>query len=450
MKKLILYAALICGLGSSLPVLAKEGNKTTVSGEMTVQQGNASLFIQDFAMIQKGRTSFVKGSFSMETTLEKPSFCILTTSDPEVKGFNLYLKPGDDILVTVKNKEVVLSGKGSKLNQFYLDLSRKYDYKNNQYTTREVYENRVKAISASVIEEVKSAKATLLGYTQGEYLDVVFGPYMELKVSGTTDAINKAKFDNLNIQLFAEITQYYNWFKTINEIKYAKMEAGKLKVRNSNTWIADFAKTVENQKLKEDYIVRLLDHSFLEGDVFKLKGLVKEALPLLKDPANIEKVNAILTRVDKHTQFNGALPGSDFSAYTFQKPDGSTVKIGDYKGKYIFIDIWSTWCHPCVAEMPFLKELEHQMEGKDVVFLSLNGDIKAADWKNFMNKRNLTGEQLWMTGGLSANPFFNQIGKTGIPRFLVIDKEGKMLNAKCCLRPSNPVLKVYLDELLSK
>ncbi|HJY13433.1 MAG TPA: TlpA disulfide reductase family protein, partial [Flavobacterium sp.] len=113
-------------------------------------------------------------------------------------------------------------------------------------------------------------------------------------------------------------------------------------------------------------------------------------------------------------------------------------------------DIWSTWCHPCVAEMPFLKKLEHEMEGKDVVFLSLNGDIKDEYWQNFMKKRNLTGNQIKMEKGLKEDPFFNQIGVTGIPRFAIIDKEGKMVNAKCCQRPSNPVLKVYLNELLSK
>ncbi|WP_029278740.1 TlpA family protein disulfide reductase [Pedobacter borealis] len=450
MKKLILYAALICGLGSSLPILADEGLKTVVKGEMSGLKGGASLFIEDFAMIQKGRTNYTNGRFSMETTLTKPEFCILTTSDPIVQGFNAFLKPGDDILISVKDKSVVFTGKGSSLNQFLFELTRKYDYKNKQYSATEVYTNRVNAIKTSNNEEVKLNKAVLLGYAQGEYLDKVCAPYMEAKVSGETDLINKINFVDLDISLVPEIVTYYNWFKTINEIMYAKMETGKLQVRSSNTWIADFANTIDNEKLKEAYVVQLLNHALLEEDIFKIKDLARAAMPLVKDPANIAKINGTLGRADKVTRFNNALPGTDFSTYTFQKPDGSVAKISDYKGKYILIDIWSTWCHPCVAEMPFLKKLEHEMAGKDVAFVSLNGDIKEDYWQDFMKKRKLTGEQLWMTKGLAADAFFNQIGLTGIPRFVIIDKEGKMLNAKCCQRPSNPVLKVYLNELLSK
>lgn len=450
MKKLILYAALICGLGSSLPILADEGVKTVVKGEMSGLKGGASLFIEDFAMIQKGRANYTNGRFSMETTLIKPEFCILTTTDPIVQGFNAFLKPGDDILILVKDKNVVFSGKGSSLNQFLFTLTRKYDYKNKQYTATEVYTNRVNAIKTSNNEEVKLNKAVLLGYAQGEYLDKVCGPYMEAKVAGEIDVINKINFVDLDISLLPEIVTYYNWFKTINEIMYAKMETGKLQVRNSNTWIADFANTISNQKLKETYIVKLLEYAFLEDDIFKIKDLAKESMGLVKDPSNLGKINAITSKAATVTRYNDALPGTDFSTYTFQKPDGSVAKISDYKGKYILIDIWSTWCHPCVAEMPFLKKIEHEMAGKDIAFISLNGDIKEAYWQDFIKKRNLTGNQLWMNGGLAVNPFFNKIGRTGIPRFIIIDKEGRMLNAKCCQRPSNPVLKVYLNELLSK
>ncbi|HTM98448.1 MAG TPA: TlpA disulfide reductase family protein, partial [Pedobacter sp.] len=332
----------------------------------------------------------------------------------------------------------------------YIDLSTKYNYRNKQYTVKQIYDNRVNAINACDVEEVKQDKAALLGYLQGEYLDKVFGSYMEAKVSGETDLINKATFSDLNISLMPEIVTYFNWFKTINEIMYAKMEAGKLKVHNSNTWIADFANAIDNQKLKEAYIVKLLDFALLEEDVFKVKDMAKEAMPLLKDSNNITNVKTIVSRAEKVTRYNNALPGTDFSTHTFLKPDGSLAKISDYKGKYIFIDIWSTWCHPCVAEMPFLKKLEHEMEGKDVVFLSLNGDVKEEYWKDFMKKRNLTGNQIKMEKGLKDDPFFNQIGLTGIPRFVIIDKEGKMVNAKCNQRPSNPVLKVYLNELLTK
>lgn len=449
MKIIFTIATVLCGMLSH-PAFAEDGVKTTIKGELSVSGGIVNLFRNDFSPQRVGGTQFVNGHFTLTPTLKKAEFLLLLTADPSIKQFDIFLKPGDDISISVKDKQVVWTGKGGELNQFLFDLSRKYDYQDKQYTAKEVYTNRVKAVNASTNEEVKLNKAAVLGYFQGQYLDKVFATYMESKVTGEIDEISKVKFDDLNMSLEPEIVGYYNWYKTINEIMFAKMESGKLTVRNSNTWITDFAKAIDNQQLREAYIVKLLDFTLLEEDVFKIKHLADEAMPLVKDLANISKINAIISRAEKITRYNNAVPGTDFSAFTFQKPDGSKVKIGDYKGKYVFIDIWSTWCHPCVAEMPFLKKIEHEMAGKDVAFISLNGDKNEADWLNFVKKRNLTGDQLWMPGGLATDIFFNQIGKTGIPRFVIIDKEGKIVNAKCVQRPSNPILKVYLNELLSK
>ncbi|MDH7464160.1 hypothetical protein QEG73_22880 [Chitinophagaceae bacterium 26-R-25] len=55
-----------------------------------------------------------------------------------------------------------------------------------------------------------------------------------------------------------------------------------------------------------------------------------------------------------------------------------------------------------------------------------------------------------MSAGLRNDPFHKQIVVGGIPPFVVIDKDGKMINAKCGMRPSNPLLKTYLTELINK
>lgn len=437
------------GISLSLVSYALDGGKTSVKGEMSVAQGNATLFLEGFGMTQRGAASFVNGQFTMEPKLENPEFLILTTTDPIVKGFNIYVNPGDDITVAVKDTKITFSGKGAELNQFYVDLCRKYSYKAEDLSPKEVYNQRMRAIRESTLADVKKNQAVLLGFTQGEYLNAILGSYMESKVSGTTDVISKASMDDLDISLLPEITQYYNWYRTINELMYAKMESGTLKVRAGHTWLADFANTIQNQALRETYIVQLLGHALLEQDVVIIHDLAKEARPLVKNVTNLTKIDNILKNAANVDRFNNALPGTDFSAFTFQRPDGTKASIADYKGKIILIDVWSTWCKPCIAEIPFLKKLEHEMAGKDVVFLSISGDSKEEYWQNFLKKRNMTGEQLWMTGALN-DPFFEKVGKTGIPRFLVLDAEGKMINAKCCLRPSNPVLQVYLDELIEK
>lgn len=428
---------------------AIEGGKVTIKGEATVARGRIILYLGSVGRNTQAHSDFTDRNFVIETKMDKPEFLIFFTTDPILKNFNLYLKPGDDISIAVKGKKIMLSGEGSALNQFYLDMSMQYSFKDPKHSDREAYTNRIKAINTSTVPEVKKNKKLLIGHTQGEYLNAVFGDYIQAKIVPSADPLPKVQFDDRGLEFMPELSTYYDWSLLLNEMIYTQIESGKLKIRNSKNWVADFANTISDQTLKEAYIVELINLILQDNDLTMINDFAKQALPLVKDKANIAKINAILQKADENTLFKNAIPGTDFSKAKFQKPDGTQVSISDYKGKLVFIDIWATWCAPCIAEMPFLKRIEHGMEGDDIVFLSVSGDKIETSWQNFLTKNNSTGEQLWMPDGTS-NPFFSQIGSSGIPRFLILDKAGKMLNPKCYLRPSNPVLSIYLKELVKK
>jgi thiol-disulfide isomerase/thioredoxin len=230
---------------------------------------------------------------------------------------------------------------------------------------------------------------------------------------------------------------------------FSKMQAGTLKVRNMTTWVADFSLAIDNQPLREEFIVEQLKNSVSQGDFLFINEVIAEAYPLLKDAGKIEQVrglNSLITRGMK--LYKNALPGTDLSSFGFLRPDSTEVSISAYKGKYVFIDIWSTWCKPCVAEIPFLQRLEKQLHGQEIVFVSISIDKNPRLWKSYIAKLNLTGEQL-ITKNYNKDPFSLTIGLAGIPRFIILDKEGKVVNYNCCQRPSNPLLKTYLTEILN-
>nr|WP_162988900.1 TlpA disulfide reductase family protein [Pedobacter schmidteae] len=279
-------------------------------------------------------------------------------------------------------------------------------------------------------------------------MDKIFGPIVDAKMHGTDTVMKEVAGVDLNIRLVPEIMAHLNWRQLITELMFAKMRAGQLKVRNSHTWIADFGNAIENQKLKEAYIVASLSYSVSMGDMVSIQREIKAALPLVKKPANIAKIKGLKPKIDMAMNlYKTALPGTDMSQFTFQNANGEQVSIKDFKGKLVFVDIWNTGCKPCIAEIPYLKHLEHEMQGKDIVFLSVSCDYDLASWKRFLQKRNMTGQQLIMIG--KKDTFFNKIGGGGIPRFVILDKEGKMLDYNC-KRPSNPVLNIYLTELLNQ
>ena len=75
------------------------------------------------------------------------------------------------------------------------------------------------------------------------------------------------------------------------------------------------------------------------------------------------------------------LPSPDFKG---QDINGKTLSLKDFNGKYLYIDVWATWCGPCKKEIPFLKELEKKFEGKNITFLSLSTDQNKTDWENMV------------------------------------------------------------------
>ena len=121
--------------------------------------------------------------------------------------------------------------------------------------------------------------------------------------------------------------------------------------------------------------------------------------------------------------------------------------MNDLKGKYVYVDVWATWCGPCKREIPFLKEVEKAYHGKNIEFVSISVD-KAKDhatWKKMVEEKELTGIQLFAENDWNSN-FVKGYKINGIPRFILIDPAGKIVSPDAP-RPSSDDLKVLLNEL---
>lgn len=142
-------------------------------------------------------------------------------------------------------------------------------------------------------------------------------------------------------------------------------------------------------------------------------------------------------------------PSPEFTNYLSSK--GGTKNLSDYKGKYVYIDLWATWCKPCIAQFPALKKLHQSYKNKNIVFLSISvdDDITAKSWdkakslwRNALKQYKLTGEQLFATD----KQFMTDYLVGTIPRFILLDPEGKIVSNNAP-RPTDPQLVDLLDEL---
>ncbi len=137
-------------------------------------------------------------------------------------------------------------------------------------------------------------------------------------------------------------------------------------------------------------------------------------------------------------------PGKPCPRFIAQDTDKKIHKLDDFLGQYVYIDIWATWCNPCRQEIPHLEKLIERYKGKNIAFVSLSTDASKDKEKWRAMAVNMTGNQYWMG---PEHDFLRELDVNGIPRFVLVDPEGKLVNADMT-RPSQTETITTLDELL--
>ncbi len=202
-------------------------------------------------------------------------------------------------------------------------------------------------------------------------------------------------------------------------------------------------KYAEND-IKDARVAEMLVHKNVMGYI-KRQGIVgMEAYMdmhnrFVKTPDFVE---AYETLCQQWRRIAVGAPSPDFNATDV---DGKAYTLADFKGKYVYIDIWATWCGPCKREIPYLVELEESFHGKDIHFVSLSCDSNTKAWEERV-KDGMKGIQLLLD---SQSTFMKDYMIAGIPRFILLDKEGKIISTDMT-RPSDPKTAEKLSELLDK
>lgn len=113
--------------------------------------------------------------------------------------------------------------------------------------------------------------------------------------------------------------------------------------------------------------------------------------------------------------------------FSFKSISGEQVSLEDLRGKFVYVDIWATWCRPCLMQIPSLKEVEEKYKGTDIEFVSISVDNERdkGKWEKMVSEKQLGGLQLYAGSDADFNKNY-QI--SSIPRFLLIGKEGELID----------------------
>lgn len=131
--------------------------------------------------------------------------------------------------------------------------------------------------------------------------------------------------------------------------------------------------------------------------------------------------------------------GKAAPGFTYKDIDGKDVSLASFKGKYVYIDVWATWCGPCKRESPYFEKLAEEYKDNDkIVFMGVSIDQDKDAWDKMVKDKNLKGVQL-----IADKAWASSIAKDyliqGIPRFILIDDQGKIVDATA-MRPSDEKL----------
>lgn len=129
-------------------------------------------------------------------------------------------------------------------------------------------------------------------------------------------------------------------------------------------------------------------------------------------------------------------PSPDFKGVDI---NGRQMSLRDFRGKYVYIDMWATWCGPCQKELPCLKELAKRYEGRNITFVGLSIDKDKAKWEAKVKGGTLCGTQLHIGTG---SKFQADYRISGIPRFILIDPNGCIVNPDMTRPSSDDTVKI--------
>lgn len=184
--------------------------------------------------------------------------------------------------------------------------------------------------------------------------------------------------------------------------------------------------TCKNDALHTAYLKKMahmLTSNGCNSELFAIRTLIEKNVADSKQKKKIISLYEI---------YDPIMPGKQAPDVTFKDADGKRYSISDFNGKVIVMDVWATWCSSCLKKMPLFMELIKDFEQHDdVVFftVSTDSDELKEKWLMAIKKHNLGSMQNLTPDRSFPEQFEEKYLVSGVPRYIVIDKKGKIVSA---------------------
>lgn len=125
--------------------------------------------------------------------------------------------------------------------------------------------------------------------------------------------------------------------------------------------------------------------------------------------------------------YEGLKPDTEAPLFKYTGLDGQMLSLSEYKGQYVLLDFWGTWCGPCLKETPFLKKAYRQFSDQ-LEFIGIAVDYDKQRVEEYVQENNITWPQIFIKKN-STNPdlLIEDYNVFGYPAMFLIDPEGKIV-----------------------
>jgi thiol-disulfide isomerase/thioredoxin len=395
------------------------------------------------------------GNFTLQFTSDKPRAYQLFLADE----LSLFLIPGDSIIVEKQGEDFTFSGgQSALLSDYYLHWDKYWNkltasFDEKKYFSREpddflktVYAyidtaeiplNKLRNRYANINPEFLRLEKERLKYWL--IIDLLPYEYIRYKFyTGKEPVISESfhqymKDVNLNDSSLLQLP-YYKDFLVSYVSNVTTRDLQKIAVLQGNKYagtqfkINFILKTFKDERVLE-YV--LYDEVFDAANKLRVNDTI---LSVFNSHCSNKEYIADVTK--RYLELKSLMPGNPAPDFVLSDMNHKEYRLADFNGRYLLIDVWGIYCSPCIREIPKFNELKAEFKGANISFVQVNLDATEELWIKKMKDLNMYGIQLLAKNGWKSE-FKNAYKIDVIPTVILIDREGKFIDARAPLPSEN-------------
>lgn len=455
MKKVTLMAtaAICCCLFS-----CQTGNKQETENTVHLKGQLIDMGTQNVRMRFNGAASMLgdsrdillqtdsAGVFDTVFVLKEPAYFNISRN-------TLYLTPGDDmtIKVTQSNREAEFSGKGAEANNYmkFRLFPKGGSYLEAGDNIREDFpatKALIDSLAAVRMQELNALKEVSDEFKKLETArikaDVInsftsYASYSRMFEGVKTEEEMQAKWNEFSVTLTPDVAPLFKEIIDEDLLDVAVVRDVLSYLEDSTLTALWFKDITVPGRTTELYATATIVDNLRNDASAETVGKAKAYLQTMKNEDFKTELDSKIAQASK------LLPGQPALDFEMTDKEGNVKRLSDFKGKVIYIDLWATWCGPCIQESPAFEALGKKYAGKDIVFLPISKDTTTKPWLSYLDahKKELTQ---YHSNDVALN---DDWAIMYIPRFILIDRDFKIINAYAP-RPSSEEISSVIDAAL--